>query len=194
MPARKLREWAAELAGIPAWLFDECYHAVGDLAETVALELSPSARSTERPLHEWVEDVLLPLRGKPETQQKGAICDAWEAMNDRQRYVWNKLITGSFRVGVSQALVTRALAQVADLLAPLIAHRLMGDWTPTPAVRTVTPAWVFELAFEGIQRSSRHKCGIAVRFPRILRWRADKKPQDADTLTNVEALLPDVRA
>jgi DNA ligase 1 len=58
-------------------------------------------------------------------------------------------------------------------------------------VRTVTPELVFELAFEGIQRSTRHKSGVAVRFPRILRWRADKKPQDADTLDAVRALLGD---
>ena len=56
-------------------------------------------------------------------------------------------------------------------------------------VRTVTPELVFELAFEGIQLSSRHKSGIAVRFPRILRWRKDKKPEDADSLESVKALL-----
>jgi len=54
----------------------------------------------------------------------------------------------------------------------------------------VKPELVFELAFEGIQRSSRHKSGIAVRFPRMARWRTDKKPEDADTLDIVKALLP----
>ena len=58
-------------------------------------------------------------------------------------------------------------------------------------VRTVTPELVFELAFEGIQRSNRHKSGIAVRFPRILRWRRDKRPADADTLEQVRAMLPE---
>jgi DNA ligase-1 len=58
-------------------------------------------------------------------------------------------------------------------------------------VRTVQPQLVFELAFEGIQRSPRHKSGIAVRFPRILRWRTDKKIEEADTLATVRALLPD---
>ena len=56
-------------------------------------------------------------------------------------------------------------------------------------VRTVRPELVFELGFEGIQASSRHKSGIAVRFPRMLRWRTDKKPEDADTLERVKALL-----
>ena len=56
-------------------------------------------------------------------------------------------------------------------------------------VRSVTPHHVFELAFEGINASTRHKSGVALRFPRIARWRSDKKPADADTLEQVQALL-----
>src|SRR5207253_2759709 len=52
-------------------------------------------------------------------------------------------------------------------------------------VRTVTPELVFEIGFEGINASSRHKSGIAVRFPRILRWRKDKPAAEADTLENL---------
>jgi len=54
----------------------------------------------------------------------------------------------------------------------------------------VEPVLVFELAFEGIQRSTRHKSGIALRFPRIARWRHDKKPEEADHLPALMALLP----
>jgi DNA ligase-1 len=56
-------------------------------------------------------------------------------------------------------------------------------------VRAVKPVHVFELHFEGIGESTRHKSGIAVRFPRIARWRTDKKPEDADTLDSLRALL-----
>jgi DNA ligase-1 len=56
-------------------------------------------------------------------------------------------------------------------------------------VRTVKPELVFELAFEGLQESARHKSGIAVRFPRMARWRTDKKPEEADSLETVRALL-----
>jgi DNA ligase-1 len=56
-------------------------------------------------------------------------------------------------------------------------------------VRTVKPELVFELAFEGIQRSPRHKSGVAVRFPRMLRWRTDKKPEDADSLETIVGML-----
>ena len=57
---------------------------------------------------------------------------AWAALDARQRFVWNKLITGEFRVGVSQLLVVRALAQASGLPADTVAHRLMGAWEPTP--------------------------------------------------------------
>ena len=57
-------------------------------------------------------------------------------------------------------------------------------------VRTVKPELVFELGFEGIQRSTRHKSGIATRFPRMLRWRKDKRAEDADTLKLVHDMLP----
>jgi len=56
-------------------------------------------------------------------------------------------------------------------------------------VRSVRPSLVFELGFEGIQRSARHKSGIAVRFPRMLRIRDDKPLHEADTLAHLEALL-----
>ena len=56
-------------------------------------------------------------------------------------------------------------------------------------VRSVTPTMVFEIGFEGIQRSPRHKSGIAVRFPRMLRWRQDKPVDEADTLSTLQAIL-----
>jgi DNA ligase-1 len=56
-------------------------------------------------------------------------------------------------------------------------------------VRSLTPTLVFEIGFEGIALSSRHKAGIAVRFPRILRQRDDKSIDDADTLDTLKGLL-----
>lgn len=132
VPSKKIREWAAAEAGVPDWLFQESYDAVGDVAETVALLLPASEHSTDRPLAEWVEERLLPLRGADEEAQRAAMLDAWRAMDRPQRFVWNKLISGSFRVGVSQQLVTRALAKVGGVDAAVVAHRLMGDWEPGP--------------------------------------------------------------
>ena len=133
VPSKRLRQWARELAGIPEWLFDETYHHVGDVAETVALLLPPAASPSDRPLSDWVLTSLLPLRTLGEAEQRAAVLAAWDALDARPRFVWNKLITGEFRVGVSQLLVVRAIAQVSGLSADVISHRLMGTWEPTAA-------------------------------------------------------------
>jgi DNA ligase-1 len=130
VPSRKLKQWAAEVGEIPDWLFDVSYDVVGDLAETITLILPGSTRSSSRPLHDWIERSLLPLRNKDETTQREEILEAWQQMDNPQRFVWNKLITGGFRVGVSQKLVTRALARYSGIEEPVIAHRLMGNWEP----------------------------------------------------------------
>ncbi len=128
-----LKRWAAEAAGVPEWLFTESYHAVGDLAETLALLVPPAAvTASDWPLAEWVETRLLPLARQPEAVQHAAMLRAWADLGTRERFIWNKLITGSLRVGVSQLLVVRALAESADVPGPTVTHRLMGDWSPTP--------------------------------------------------------------
>jgi DNA ligase 1 len=128
---RKLIEWAIEAAGIPDWLFDESYQAVGDLAETIAMLLPEAGGSTNKPLHYWVEERLLPLQNWNDEHRRESLIGAWREMNGEQRFVWNKLITGAFRVGVSQSLVVRALSLVSGLEQAVISHRLMGDWQPT---------------------------------------------------------------
>jgi DNA ligase-1 len=130
VPTRKLKQWAAEAAKIPSWLFDASYEVVGDLAETIALVLPRSTRSSDLALHDWVQDTLLPLREKEVDKQRREIISAWQQMDHMQRFVWNKLITGGFRVGVSQKLVTRALSRFSGIEEAAIAHRLMGEWTP----------------------------------------------------------------
>lgn len=134
VPARKLKEWAAERADIPLWLFEASYDTVGDLAETITLLLPKPTVSSEHPLHVWVEERLLPLRDKDMETQRQEILSAWRQMDTTQRFVWNKLITGGFRVGISQKLVTRALARFSGLDDAVIAHRLMGDWEPSSRV------------------------------------------------------------
>ena len=133
--AAALRQWAAEEAGIPAWLFDESYHAVGDLAETIALLLPDGGVAPEDgggSLRYWVEERLLPLRGLDDAEQRAALVSAWRELGGRERYVWNKLITGAFRVGASARLVVRALSEVSGIAHEIVAHRLMGAWEPTP--------------------------------------------------------------
>jgi len=131
VPTRKLMVWAAELAGVSDWLFDASYDVVGDLAETITLLLPGASASTDRPLHKWVEQHLLPLRDMEPERQRIKILSAWNQMNDPQRFVWNKLITGGFRVGVSRRLVVRALERFSGIDAAVISHRLMGEWPAT---------------------------------------------------------------
>jgi DNA ligase-1 len=133
VPMPRLRAWAIEAAGIPDWLFQESYDAVGDIAETIALLLPAPRESTDLPLRHWVEDRLLPLRARPEDVQRQAILEAWRMLDHQQRFVWNKLISGAFRVGVSQQLVTRAIGAVGRIDPAVVAHRLMGDWEPSAA-------------------------------------------------------------
>ena len=132
IPVRRLAGWAMEAADVPDWLFEECYHAVGDLAETIALLLPDPVAASDRPLHRWVEERLLPLAGEDEETQRAVILEAWGSLDGTARFLWNKLITGSFRVGVSQSLVVRALARAGGADEAAVAHRLMGSWEPTP--------------------------------------------------------------
>ena len=135
IPVRRIAQWAMEEANVPDWMFDECYQSVGDLAETIALLLPANDDAAEPehelPLHEWVTRRLLPLATMTEGQQRDAVRSAWRDLSGTERYIWNKLITGSFRVGVSEQLVARALAGVSGVAEGVIAHRLSGHWTPT---------------------------------------------------------------
>jgi len=132
VPSKKLREWAIELAEIPEWLYEESRDTVGDGSETIALLLPNNSTTDETPLHELVEEKLLPLRKAPEEEQRSAVTLAWAKMNYSQRLVYNKWISDAFRLGVSQQLVVRALSQLSEVPVDVITHRAMGDWQPTP--------------------------------------------------------------
>ena len=131
VPSRGLATWAAEIAGLPPWLFEESYEAVGDLAETIALVLPPATSASEVPLHRWVEERLVPLRELSAAEQRARLEQYWRELDGTQRFVFNKLITGNFRVGVSATLATRSIAQAFGLDTKVVAHRLMGEWWPT---------------------------------------------------------------
>jgi DNA ligase 1 len=126
VPTAVLRRTACEVAGIEDWLFDACYQAVGDLAETIALVLPAGDASDDAGLAVWVQERLAPLRGQHPEAQAAALRDWWSALDTPQRFLLTKLIGGGFRVGVSKLLVQRALAQGAGLDAKLVAQRMMG--------------------------------------------------------------------
>ena len=131
VPGRLLRIWAAQEANIPDWLFEESYDAVGDLAETIALVVPSGETPDDFSLTRWVEQRLIPLRGIPEANQRELITTIWRESPARIRLVIMKLMTGALRVGVSQQLLTRAIASQSGISADVVSHRLMGYWKPT---------------------------------------------------------------
>jgi DNA ligase-1 len=126
VPTGTLSELARQQAGIAPWLFDECYQAVGDLAETIAHVLPVARHLSDIGLAEWVEQRLLPLREASPEQQAQRIAAYWDELDATGRFLLTKLIGGGFRVGVSKLLVQRALAAHAGLDAKLVAQRMMG--------------------------------------------------------------------
>lgn len=126
---KQLRTWCQEKAGIPDWLFEESYQAVGDLAETIALLLPSTTGTHNLSLTEWI-DWLQNLEKDTEEVKKTKILSSWDQFTSLERFVFNKLITGGFRIGVSQNLLIQALSKFAELSQAQVAHRLMGNWNP----------------------------------------------------------------
>jgi DNA ligase-1 len=126
VPTKLLREQAMTLGNLPEWLFEESYQAVGDLAETLSLLLPEAVHSSDQGLAIWMEEKLLPLRGLPPEELAARLPTFWAQLDRISLMVCIKLITGSFRVGVSKLLVTRALAALADIDSKRVAQRLVG--------------------------------------------------------------------
>jgi DNA ligase-1 len=131
VPSRRMYELAGEAADLPGWLMDECYEAVGDLAETVAHVLPPAVARSDVSLSAWVEERLLPLAAASDAERADGLRSAWRELDGTARLVWNKLITGEFRIGVSRKSVVRALAGLSGIDPAVIAHRLAGAWRPS---------------------------------------------------------------
>lgn len=123
----QLKAVAMQAAGLPEWLFEASYQAVGDLAETIAHVLpDPADAGSEIGLSAWMHERLLPLRGADEAHIAEALTSWWRELDALGRFLLVKLVGGGFRVGVSTLLVQRAIAQHAGLDARLVAARMMG--------------------------------------------------------------------
>ncbi|PUB18810.1 ATP-dependent DNA ligase [Yoonia sediminilitoris] len=127
--ATKLREWAAQVAGLPDWLFEESYGIAGDLAETIALVLPEAKQTNDASLSDWI-DYIKSLATRDDDARKAGILQAWDSLEPTQRFLFTKLLTGGFRIGVSAKLITRALAQATGQPEAELTHKLMGNWTP----------------------------------------------------------------
>lgn len=122
-----MKDWALEITGLPYWLFVESYSSVGDLGETLALILPPPTDKIEKSLSEWMNDILA-LRDQSETEKKEFVISAWNGLNVTERLIFNKLIGGSFRIGVSNKMLVNALAKFSDREPSSLMHSIMGNW------------------------------------------------------------------
>jgi DNA ligase-1 len=126
-----LKLWCMEIAMLPEWLFEECYHTVGDLGETIALLLPPAteARDEDATLSYFINK-LVEIEKSKEEVKKAFVVESWMKMNKDERFVFNKLLTGNFRIGVSQKMIVNALAKTVKSEPSVIAHRISGNWDP----------------------------------------------------------------
>lgn len=155
-----LRLWANELAEIPLWLFEESYHIVGDLAETIALVIPTTKEHTDKTLTEFLQEIIA-LKKKTDEEKRAYLHENWLALNYYERFVFTKLITGSFRIGVSQKLMTRALSKAENIDEDLLAFRLMGDWNPD------------KISFHELIRSESNEDSLSRPYPFYLAYQVE---------------------
>lgn len=161
----QLREWASEVADLPLWLLEESYAVAGDLAETIALILPESTSDSNEGLSYWIK-YLQDLHQVEKEDRKPQILDAWNRLDSTERFLFNKLITGGFRIGVSQKLMTRALALATGRDEAEMAHRLMGKWSPE------TTTWAELIESEDLSAD------LSRPYPFYLAYQLDGQPED----------------
>ncbi|WP_373551052.1 ATP-dependent DNA ligase [Haliscomenobacter sp.] len=125
----QLREWAQEYTNIPDWLFEASFQVVGDLTETISLILPNPPRPVQESLSYWI-DYIRELANLEEAQRREQVQAAWAQLDPDERFVFNKLITGGFRMSIAQMILVKALAKATSQEESVLAHRLMSNWTP----------------------------------------------------------------
>jgi DNA ligase-1 len=123
-----MREWVLQRTGLPEWLFVESYSAVGDLGETIALVLPRQSRQLNFSLSEWMQQINA-LKDTDEDTKKDFVLKAWDGLDYTERFIFNKLIGGSFRMGISAKMLVNAVAKYSGIDASTIAHSIMGNWS-----------------------------------------------------------------
>ncbi len=161
----QLKDWAIEYSELPGWLFDESYSSVGDLAETIALILPAAETSSGKTLKEWI-DYIESVNSASDENRKLKIIEAWKSLDQNERFIFNKLITGAFRAGVSQKTFINAISGLENIDVNIIAHRLMGNWHPS---RT---------SYNELLKGNGINDEISKPYPFFLAYPIDDKPED----------------
>jgi DNA ligase-1 len=131
LPTALLKQLTIDLSGLAPWLFQECYDNVGDWAETMALLLPENSGGLDVDLTEFVETCLLVLRNLNDIDTAAHLVETWAKLSLDQKFIFNKLVTGGLRVGVSQQMVTKAIAVASGIDPNVVTHRMMGNWEPS---------------------------------------------------------------
>lgn len=147
MSSREISDGVCRFLGIEPWVLEESYALVGDLGETVSLLIDTlraeaPAGGDDAPLHVWMEERLPALARMDAEERYAALAGWWRSLSMREIFVLQKLIGGSFRVGASESLVVKAVAQAKDLPVAVVTERVTGKWTPDAAFyqRLTAPA------------------------------------------------------
>lgn len=122
-----MKQWCAEITELPEWLFLESYSTVGDLGETIALLLPAPTHHIEKSLDDWMQE-LIKLKSKTDEEKKEYVLHAWNGLEAQERLIFNKLIGGSFRIGVSKKTLVNALAKLTNIDANQLMHSIIGNW------------------------------------------------------------------
>ncbi len=169
-----IKQWAIELTGLPEWLFTESYHSVGDLSETIALVLPPATHTVEKPLHQWIGE-LAQLHGKTDEEKKDYILTSWDSLATQERFIFNKLISGNFRIGVSNKMLVNAIAKQSEQEANKIMHSIMGKWQPN------------DITYEELTAGAHVNTDNSWPYPFCLAYAIDTEPENLGEPTDWQA-------
>ncbi len=169
-----MRQWAIEKSGIPEWLFLESYSSVGDLSETIALILPQPRKNIERSLSAWME-LIIDLQDKSDEEKKDFVLQSWDGLPSTERFIFNKLIGGSFRLGISSKSLINALAKHYDLDANAVTHSIMGDWK------------MGEITFGGLVNGHYTDTQLSKPYPFCLAYPLEKTPEELGDIDEWQA-------
>ncbi|WP_433900294.1 ATP-dependent DNA ligase [Sphingobacterium puteale] len=167
---KELKTWVMEITNIPEWLFVECYAAVGDLSETLALLLPPASEKIDKSLSEWMEDILLLANASME-EKKAFVLTSWNRLNTVERFIFNKLLGGSFRLGISSKGLINTIAAHFQIEPSIVTHSIMGEWNP------------HDYAFDKLVRGEYSNTNLSKPYPFCLAYPIEKEVEELGPIT-----------
>lgn len=169
-----LKQWALEIIQLPEWLFSESYSSVGDLGETISLILPPPQNDIQKPLSQWMDE-LAELSSKTEEEKKAYVTESWNGLDYTERFIFNKLIGGSFRIGVSKKLLISALSKYSEIDSSQLMHSIMGKWS------------INEINFEELISGTNINPDNSKPYPFCLAYPLEKTPEELGEPTHWQA-------